>query len=388
MTMRRRVRQSAAAATAAGLVFLPLSSGADQSAADIHQILTQSSGPNADKNWADYLVDTAIPPVAAAGMLGISGEAIKPIENVRALLVAAQGLSTADSKTSLATSITPARTSIMPMNLSTYAKSLPARILGSVTFGYAQGDASISDATFERRAVSVETNFFFDAKRDDPVVAFANAVEARKGDCAILRPSPPEQTTPTGPASGPAKPALAPASEAEEARKRANSCREGVMKSMRWNRSQMSVHFATGRIKSKSGGNEVSLGNAFAAGLIYGIGDSLAASAIYRRTTNEPVLDSLVTGDVRKRNTSLAILELSGGSDRMRGVLQGSNAKTTDVTASQRVFKWAAGLDVRVVDEVWVNFRVGHQAKVDGSGSETGSVLSLSWSPKAIIASK
>ena len=54
-------------------------------------------------------------------------------------------------------------------------------------------------------------------------------------------------------------------------------------------------------------------------------------------------------------------------------------------TASQRAFTRALGLDLRVQEDLWLGLRFGRQRKIDGSGTEIGSLLSLSYSPTGLL---
>ena len=357
-------------------------------------IFSKSTG---DTDWSSYLLDTASGSTSAAGMLGVSGDSVSTVSNVRDLVTALQGLGSSD--TALALSITPARTSFLPMSLPTYAHSPFARLLGSLTFGYAQGDTSISGSDFSRRAVSVETSLIFDAKHEDPVVAYAEAVKAGEGDCAILRSSQPDGTGDSSPdpappaavGSGPAVPHVVSDAEAQEVQKRAAACRDTVLKAVRWNRSQISVSYATGWIRAKSDGEQHTLGKALTIGLTYGFDQIpalrkiLAAQVTFQRTLDEPVLDSLTTGPVNFRDTSLAVLHLSGGTDNVRGLAEVSNTQSHDVTGSQRAFKRALGLDIHIHSVTWINIRVGQQEKIGGNGQEVGTLVSLSYSPTALL---
>src|SRR5262245_17306348 len=114
-------------------------------------------------NWADLLTDHAPGSISASNMLGIDGDSVTNVENVRDVVVAVKGLTSNGSNAIFGLSITPARTSLSPMDLSTYASGALWRLLGSTTFGYAQGDATIEGKDFERRAMSIETSFFWHA---------------------------------------------------------------------------------------------------------------------------------------------------------------------------------------------------------------------------------
>jgi hypothetical protein len=364
------------------------------------------------ENWDEYLVDTASGSVTASGLLGISGESVTTIENVRDVVVAARGLSSNESKESFGLSITPARTSITPMDLHSYANSWVRRLLGSLTFSYAQGGASIEGADYDRKAFAMDTNAFW-FREDDPVVATAIAYGSQ--DCSILRQampsqppagglsaeSPTERPSSAAPRAGAAVPAVVAgeSAEVEAIKQRADACRARALNALRWNRSQVSVAYGTARINPDSGqGDERSMGRTMSASVIYGfdhlppkselltqLRERLSLAINYRKSWDEPVLTTLRLPQVQERNSSLMVVRLTGGSNSFRLLAEVSNAKARDVTASQRAFKKAFGLDVRIWENTWVNLRVGEQRTLDGTTNETGSLVSLSYSPTKLI---
>ena len=62
-----------------------------------------------------------------------------------------------------------------------------------------------------------------------------------------------------------------------------------------------------------------------------------------------------------------------------------SDARSREITASQRAFKQALGLDYRITDGAWINLRVGKQRTVDGTDDETGTLFNVSYSPEALL---
>jgi hypothetical protein len=360
-------------------------------------------------NWADLLTDNAPGAISASNMLGINGDSVTNVENVRDVVVAVKGLSANGSDATFGLSITPARTSLSPMDLSTYASGTLWRLLGATTFGYAQGDASIEGQAFERRAMSIETSFFWH-EADDPVLAYAFAIrdgmKSGSGPCAVFEPARPSAPAkPKTPAVSEevedpvARPGVVTGPAADSVRKRAADCKDSVIKALRWNRSQSFASFATGWIKPSDGSSsQESLGRTAVLGLNYGfdnvdflnLKERAALSVSYRKTWQEPVLSTLVTGPVVDKDTSLLVGRLTGGSDRFRALLEGSNAKAGDgVTPSQRAFKAALGVDVRLPYEgLWISLRVGKQQTVTGDSTEVGSLLNISYSPTALLSGK
>jgi hypothetical protein len=62
----------------------------------------------------------------------------------------------------------------------------------------------------------------------------------------------------------------------------------------------------------------------------------------------------------------LALIRLAGGTEEMRGLLEFSNAKSQDVTASQRAFKHAVGIDFRLYNDLWIGVTEGDRAMLLG----------------------
>ena len=103
-------------------------------------------------------------------------------------------------------------------------------------------------------------------------------------------------------------------------------------------------------------------------------------SACNQKSNREPVLTSLTTATAQFQNSNLAAVRISGGSAIFRGLGEVSNAKSTNITTSQTVFKQALGIDYRVHEGWWLSLRLGKRNKLDGTGSESASLVSLSYS--------
>jgi hypothetical protein len=375
-------------------------------------ILERASGEN--KELSSFLIDTAAGSVSASGMLGISGDSINNVENVKGVVLALKSIGGGGSKEAFGISITPARTSLTPMSLASYAKKENPfnRLLGSLAIGYAQGNADVNGVSYQRRAVSLETNLFLNPEQD-PLLAHWQELTSQKGDCALLPGEKPNLTKEElekvkkdkNPAvAEPDKKVDPAAQQAREAK-----CREQAAKKAKWNASQISFAVASGRIKAADGKrDEYSLGSTAVLGVTLGFpwfdpkkvvtaADAGSASAplptetlhalsiTLRRTVHEPVLSTLGNASPTFKDSSLAALRYTVGTHKLRGLLEASRSNVDQVTASQRTFKRAAGFDIQVAADTWINLRLGKQRKIDGNGEETGSLLSVSYSPSTIL---
>jgi hypothetical protein len=352
--------------------------------------------PLTDKKheWEDFLTDTSSGSVTAGGMLGLSGENVTTIENVRTLVFSLPSLGSSDSDQTIGLSLTPARTGILPMNLQSYANSFAMRLLGSLTLSYARGPATIEDVDFDRSAFAIDTNAFF-KREDDVIVAYAAAFQTE--ECKLQAGAPPSDSEDDEEEEGEAEEAtpLSPSDpEAIAIRKRAKDCRAKITAKVngKWNRSQLSISYGEAdiRIKDNSKPKE-SFGRTLAVSVIYGFGNlpdgtmGFAVSANYRRSENEPVLTTLASPQTQFKDSSLLVARIAGGNDRSRIFAEFSDARSQDITASQRAFKRALGIDVRAFEGTWLNFRIGKQQRIDGTSTETGSLLSITYSPKALL---
>lgn len=355
--------------------------------------------------WSEVTTDQAAAQVSAASLLGLSGEAVSPVENVRGLVVALRGLDAGGKKGTLGIAIAPGRTAFAPVNLSDYAKEgwqgALWRIAAATTLGYAQGNVTVGTVDFERSAYSVETSYYL-TREEDPHVALALAYA--KGACkplvaatpatsasASLAAAPPtmDGSVAPGGADGSAPKEAAEvkgAADLQAVQARAKACREGLADSLAWNRARVSLAWAHGSTQRVTGGaGAVSLGSAWAASGLLGLGQQAAVSISHKRSRGEPVQASLVDGPVRTKNNSLTVLRLHVGTATLRGLLEGSNATQRDDLASQRVFRRAAGLDARMADDLWLNFRVGRRTTLTGDKTESASSVVISYSPKALL---
>jgi hypothetical protein len=188
-----------------------------------------------------------------------------------------------------------------------------------------------------------------------------------------------------------------------------DKCREKAEAAVneRWNRSQMSIAYGEARIRPKDDSRpEESLGKTLSVTVVYGfdfprappadgektgkpkfgsLSRNYALTMNYRRSTDEPVLATLAQPQITFKDSSLFIARLAGGTAESRIYIEVSNAKSRDITASQRAFKQAVGLDYRIMEGTWLNLRVGKQRTVDGTDDETGTLFSVSYSPEALL---
>jgi hypothetical protein len=358
-------------------------------------LVAKTTGVDIGQSIEGLLVDYSSASLSAGALAKVDGDAVTPVENVRDFSVALKG-DTPLSKKVFGFTITPARSAwaFPRINLSDYAapgaRGMGWRLLGSLSFAYAQGNSKHSDVDFQRRAISIETSAFF-RPEDDPVVAVASeeCVKQALDTLDSGNESPPQPTQPGPPPVTPAAPeAVKKAADAYKA------CAKKVLdeQNKHWNRSRWWTGVATGWIRRADGsGDQQGLGRMFTVGALYGfdgvdaLKDRAGLSLMVRRSWREPVLDTLANGPVQFDGNTLVAGRLSGGSSTFRALIELSNAKSNGITTSQATFRRAIGIDYRITDGLWLNLRSGKQRKLDGSGEEMGTFFNLSYSPSATL---
>lgn len=318
------------------------------------------------ENIGDLLTDSAAGHVSASSLLGLPSDAVSTVENARGFVAAIKGLGTPN--TGMGISLSPARTSILPMSIDTYNKGVLYRLLGSATLSYAQGTAKVAQTDLQRRAYGIEVSAVLD-DAFDPVIGYLKRADRCKWE-------PPD----TQPGKG---------EDVAGANKKYADCVEAKMKQIgaKWNVSRMSFSLGSGAIKTPEASSE-SLGRTLAASLTYGfdhfgiasLRDNAALVLTYRRTNDAPVLDSLLTNDIKRVSSKLAAVRFTYGSDSVRGLIEHSRSSDHEATADRRVFKYAFGADMRLAEGLWLAIRSGKQRKSTGTGDEAVTLLDLSYS--------
>jgi hypothetical protein len=283
------------------------------------------------------------------------------------------------------------------------------RALGSLTFSYAENTASISSTSYRKSALSVDVFYYLDREKDPIVVAhkafgecnerpdtqgalsdalgtLGKAIRARKVaersgvQAAIDRAKAAEDKAQREYDNVVAK-CLNEGSEAANSKARSP-----------WNASRVSLGFGTGWIRPEdNSAARESLGRSITLAGIFGISQRGAAYISLRRTTQEADLSTLKSV-VQYKSSSLAAVRFVYGSKDDNGELKAlaevSNAKKSRITESNSVYMYAVGLDKKIGKGTWLQFRVGRNRTLDGTATQTTSLLSLSFTPTAGLFAK
>lgn len=340
-----------------------------------------ASAQEKPKDTADLKFDNIPGSVSAAGALGIGADDSKIIRTPKDLTILAKMF---DSKNAIGISFTPARTTLAPLGLQTYANNLWSRAWANFTIGYAQGQGEVKGSKVNRRAISFDTSYIFE--NDDPFINYYKEVEqaGEKANhvCYLHSKATPPDSTINSATTTPSPVAVSKEAQAE-VDKRAADCRQYVSTLQRWNESKFWASMTTGDYDAVDGSRH-SLGNTFVIGGTYSPSSLKLPSAwtlTYTKVRGAPLVDSMILAAPVRENRSLVFGQVAFGKKDIQGVLQLSNAKNESATASTRVYKQALGLDLNVSEGAWVIIRTGRQRKVDNTGDEWASSFSLSISP-------
>lgn len=346
---------------------------------------------------SDFLVDIGAAPVSAGSITGLSASSITNVQTTQDLVLAINPFSRDDSKSGYGLAITPARTAITPMSGRTYLSSPLMRLIGSTTLSYAENKATIGNVAYVKQAYSIDTAIYLN-EADDPIRinydAFLNCEERKSNELkatnALLRPP----SAPETPEEAQKKNKedfdkfMAAATAADKACKASATTKS----KLKWNASKVAASYAQGEIKPATGaGAKVSLGKFFTLGATYAVNEKTAAILSYRRTRDAADPNTLA-GTVVFKSSNLAALRFTmnpGDKDDLRWMAEISNAKAGATNAAEAsTFKHALGIDKKVMEGLWLEFRVGRSLKSTGDDTETKSLLSVNWSPSSTLFAK
>jgi hypothetical protein len=378
----------------------------------------------------DYTVDVTAGAISASGLVGLTGSAITQVETAQDIVAALQPAATSGAKVGFGLAITPARTALTPMPASLYRGSDDGgnwsnwywRVLGATTLSYAQTSTDISSTTYRKQAVSLDTSYYL-KRSEDPILmgqdAFGKCDERQKLDRKAAQAGRDEnlakrlkaaaQLVINDPkASEDAKlkaeqqlnSAEDTIAKAEDIKKSSvpdteaanKKCIDDKLATSKWNASRLSLSFGTGWIQPEdSSMGKESLGRSATLNGLFEAGSQGAVNLSLRRTTHEVDLTTLTTTPAFK-SSNLAALRYTYGTKDDNGAIkvlgEVSNAKASEVTQSNSVFKYAFGVDARLAKGLWLEFRLGRNRTIDGTSNQTTGLLTLTFAPTAGLFSK
>jgi uncharacterized protein YkwD len=365
------------------------------------------------KNLDNYLVDMGSGPVSAADILGVSASAVTTIQTAKDFVAALNAGNSDGAKSGRALSITPGRTVLAPVAISDYADSSKvfARIWGNTTFSYAQNSVDISGANYKQDALALHISYFLNTANDPTVAgyrAFAlcqpmqqEIQQDLKDDQAAIDEAlkklnaeratqgvPPLQVLPKNMKDALMKDREQVSSTSyTKAANMAKKCyADGAAQARkRWNAAQIALVAGQGWIKGgDSGARKVSLGRNVALTGAFGPNDNSLVNVTLRRASSEVDLTTLQDAAPTFKSSTLVAARYTVGYGEARdfyGLAEISNVKASKATIANSAFKYALGVDKRLMEGVWLELRVGRNRTMDGGKEQTTALFNLKFSP-------
>lgn len=344
----------------------------------------------------DYLVDIGAGPVSAADIIGVSATAVTNVQSLKDFNVLLTPGVGGSQKTGMGLEIAPARTPWSPMTARQYVENNAYRLLGSLSVSYAQNTADYGGATYRQQAAALHLAYYLH-KKDDPLVAADTAFEQCKPlsdigplfshDLVALRKAAraknPAITDDELQAIGEAynesaafKDRLAAADAAVQ-----KCVADGVVDT--WNKPLLSLTIGAARIRPDAGGKQLTLARSLSVAAVLPDRDVGAFNLVARLNRHEVDTDTLATTPTYSSRTLVAGRYTYRGpkdSDLYK-LVEVSNARNADGTVSSTAFKIALGIDKKIAEGTWLEFRVGRARSNDGSGDQTKALMTFKWSP-------
>ena len=333
-------------------------------------------------NINNYLVDITGGAVSAAGIVSLDS-AVTTIETAQDFVVAIQPLTSADRKSAFGLAITPAKTTLFPMPGDVYVSNAWWRLLGNLTLSYAQNEAELSGQTYKKRALSVDTVYFFKLQ-DDPVYAASIAFQRCSNDTAAAVT---EKLSDLLQRKADGK--ITETQFKEEQKKilgeRATEtlgCIADEIAKAPWNSGRMSISFGQGRIRGNA--SSYSLGRQFNVNAQYPAGADGLIQVSLRRAQRALDPDTLGQPQVDFKASRLAAVRYTYGGEGnsgLRVMAEASSAKSSSASAFHDAFMYALGVDKKLAKGMWLEFRLGRSRANDSGTEQTVGLLSLNVAP-------
>jgi hypothetical protein len=337
-------------------------------------------------NFDNYLVDVGPGHVSAGDMLKVSASAITSIEAPKDFVALLNAADSADTQGGFGFAITPARTSLTPLSINTYRNNNLARLWGGTTFSYASNRNSLGGVDYRQSAVAVNVSYYLNAN-DDPHVAAYNAFI----DCGALRQLVVDETNrvmlslkdvPADKIQSVLEQSKRNPQFQEAANLAARTCANQAA-TPKWNASQLALTLGQGWIKAPgAGSSRLSLARTVALSGTYGPNDNTLVNFTLRRTDRALDLDTIITTAAYRKSTIAAARVTYGQGDArdLYALLEASNVKSSIATMPESAFKFALGVDKRVREGIWLEFRLGRRRSIEGGKEEMAGLFNIKFS--------
>jgi hypothetical protein len=381
-----RARQTLPGAIAAGLLV-------------VHAAAASQGKQSNDIN--DYLVDIGAGPVSAADLIGVSSTAVTNVQSLKDFNVLFTPGTGSEQQTGMGLQLAPFRTRWSPISAQEYHASAGARLLGALSLSYAQNQAKYNNLDYRQQAAALHVAYYVKPEDDPIYVAYDAFINCTQEHDATLQMAEGVQKATTAYRKALAVDRPLTAEELETVKhayeatadfaKLKDTADQAVKQCVasrardNWNATLLTATIGGAWIRPNAGGGStLTLARSLSlAGVFYG-GANGAFNVLARFNRHELDLDTLAGAPAYKDRTLLAARYTYRGAkdSTLYGLAEVSNAKSSEATISDSAFKYALGLDAKLFDAVWLEFRVGRaRSSNSSSGDATKGLLSLKWSP-------
>jgi hypothetical protein len=346
-----------------------------------------------------FLVDITPGTVSASDIIGSTGSAIQTIQTSQDFVAVLKPATTGDSKSGYGISITPARTDFASLAMAQKRyigadgdPNVGNRLLGALTFSFATNSNTISSATYRAYGVAINTSLYLD-KAEDPIVignaAFVKCPSAHtrelEADNAKL------MGMKTDPKADTVEEAVARTAVLTDIKRLAllqsaevTACvTADVKEKSPWNASRISFSFGAGYLRQQDGKTNYNLGQSFSVNGQFHLGKNDAFTATYRHTEHTLDMTTVPTAPVYARTNLVGLRATYGsqGSTTTQVLAEVSNATKNSTAGYSGAFLYALGLDKKVHEGIWIEFRLGRNRSVSSGTMQNTALLSLKLSP-------
>ena len=353
----------------------------------------------------NYLADLTPGNVTASDIIGAGSSAIQTIQTSQDFVAAIKSATSGDGKNGYGISITPARSDFKELAMSHeryIGKDGPNygnRALGALTFSFATNIDSIQSASYRAYGVAVNTSVYWD-KKDDPIdIAMAAFSSCKtKEDQARLDLSTarneahlathPQDDTPEQKRLRQVFDDRLKTLTDQQQPEYAACVAERIKTDSQWNAARLSVSFGSGFLRAPNGSKTYGMGQSLslnAQGPLFGNGG--AWNATYRHTEHTLDMTSVPAAPAYARTNLVGLRATYGsqGGTSTQVLAEVSNATKSSTAAYTGTFLYALGLDKKLHEGVWVEFRFGRSRSVDSGTMQNAALLSLKLAPGASL---
>lgn len=361
-----------------------------------------------------YLADISPGPVAANELLGMT-TAVTSLQTAKDF-VGAINLANADgTRKAFAVSFSPARSDAGPLSVSLadYSRegNVMTRLWGSTVFSYAQNQREVDGAQLPQKAWAVNTSYYLKPEQD-PVIAAATALV----DCSAVKTAQKNFAVEVLLRVEALEARIKRSAKGEELKQIEEEVKNDpagpirMLKSVgvagkvcaktaadaaaaNWRASRVGLVLGQGWI-TPAGANaqRQPLGRHVALAVAYGPTDMPKSlfNLTLRRVDRETDLTQLASATPDRKASNLAALRFTyGWGDKQDAYVlaEVSNAKSSSATLANGAYKEALGVDYKVGEGMWLEFRHGRSRSLDNGKLEHKSLFSFKIAPAALLPS-